>query len=154
MSGSFYHSRFSVSYSPDCSSDFSAIACIYLSCMTSFSRLEFCCAASTAFKNCEIQSALVKSVFINWGISTASTVWSPEKFWEMVKEFKGRDFRIKHIRVIELLVTYLVHDSHDEVLAGCVCRFVERTVIYPGLMFSFGLVNFCYCCVPVNCVIV
>ena len=58
----------------------------------------------------------------------------------MVKEFEGRDVRIKRIRVLELLVPFLVHDFHDEFLAGRFCRFVERTVISPGFMFSLGLV--------------
>ena len=37
----FYHYLVSVAYSPDCSSDFSAPACIYLSCLTSFPAWTF-----------------------------------------------------------------------------------------------------------------
>ena len=58
------------------------------------------------------------------------------------------------MRVLELLVPCLVEDFRDEVLACRVCRFVEGTVILPGFLFSFGLVEFCSRCVPVNCVIV
>ena len=72
----------------------------------------------------------------------------------MVKDFEGRDVCIKRIRVLELLVPCLVHNFHDEVLAGRVCHFVDRMVISPGLMFSFGLVNFCSRRALVNCVIV
>ena len=78
-SGSFEHSRVYVSYSPDCSRNFSATDCIYSSCMMSFARLDFRCAASITFMNCGIPSASLKSVFINWGISTASTVCSPKQ---------------------------------------------------------------------------
>ena len=77
-----------------------------------------------------------------------------KKNGEMVKDFEGRDVRIKLIRALELLVPCLVHDFHDEVLAGHIRRFVERTVILPVFVFSFGLVEFCTRNVPINCVIV
>ena len=78
-SGSFYHSLVLVAFSPDWSSNFSATAWIHSSCMTSFSCLDFCCAAFIAFMNCGILSASLKSVFITCGILTASTVCSPEQ---------------------------------------------------------------------------
>ena len=105
--------------------------------------------------SCGIPSASLKRVFVTWGISTASTVCSPEqKFGEMVKEFEGRDVCIKRIWVHELLVPRLVDDFHDEVLAGRIGRFVERMVILLGFMFTLGLVKFSSRRVLVNCVVV
>ena len=72
----------------------------------------------------------------------------------MVKEFEVRDVSIKRIQVLELLVLCLVHYLHAEFLAEPIRRFVERTVIYIGFMFSFVLENFSYCCVLVNFFIV
>ena len=72
----------------------------------------------------------------------------------MVKEFQGRDIHIKRIWVLELLVPCLVNEFNDEVLACRVCRFVESMVIFTGFKFSFGLVEFCYRRVPVNCIII
>ena len=57
----------------------------------------------------------------------------------MVKKLEVCDVLIKRIRVLELLVTCLVDDLHDEVLACRVYRFVEGTVISPGFVFSFVL---------------
>ena len=45
-SGSFDHSRVSVSYYPNCWSDFNATACKYLSLITSFASFDLRCAAS------------------------------------------------------------------------------------------------------------
>ena len=64
----------SVSYSPDWSRYFSAKACRYLSLMTFFARLDLSCAASIALMNFVMPSALLNSVFMTCGISTASTV--------------------------------------------------------------------------------
>ena len=72
----------------------------------------------------------------------------------MVKYFEVRDVCIKRIRVLELLVPRLVNDFHDEVLAGRIGRFVERTVVSLVFIFSLGSVNFSSRCVLVNCVIV
>ena len=76
-SGSFDHSRVSVSYSPDCRSDFNATACNYLSLITSFARFDLRFADSIAFINCGTPSESLYSDFIIWGISTASTVCGP-----------------------------------------------------------------------------
>ena len=78
-SRSFDHSRVSVSYSPDWSSNFSATTYIYSSRMTSFYRLDFFCATSIALMYCGIPSASLLWFFITWGICTASTVCSPEQ---------------------------------------------------------------------------
>ena len=59
----------------------------------------------------------------------------------------------KRVRVLELLVPHLVDNSHDKVLAGRIGRFIDRMVISLGFMFSLGSVNFSYCRVLVNCVI-
>ena len=68
----------------------------------------------------------------------------------MVKYFEGRDVYLKRIRVLELLVPRLVDDFHNEVLAGNIGRFVERTVISLSFVFSLGLSNFSSCCVLDN----
>ena len=60
----------------------------------------------------------------------------------MVKDFEGHDVFIKRIRFLKILVPRLVDDFHEEVLAGCIGRFVERAVILLGFMFSLGSVNF------------
>ena len=72
----------------------------------------------------------------------------------MVKEFEGRDVCIKRIRVVKLLVPRLIDNFHDELLAGRIGRFVERTVISIGFMFSLSSVKFSSCCILVNYVIV
>ena len=89
-----------------------------------------------------------------WDIDGINYMDSRTKLGEMVKEFEGRDFRTKRIRVLELLVPCLVDDFHYEVLACRVRRFVDSTVILPGFVFSFSLVDFCSSRVPVNFVIV
>ena len=72
----------------------------------------------------------------------------------MVEEFEGRDVCIKRIWFLELLVSCLDDDFHDEVLAGSIGRFVERTVILLSFIFSLGFVYFSSRRVLVNCVVV
>ena len=63
----------------------------------------------------------------------------------MVKEFEVRDVCIKRVQVLEILVAHLVDNYYDEVLAGRIGRFVDRTFISLGFMFSLGSVN---CSIP------
>ena len=72
----------------------------------------------------------------------------------MVKDFEGCDVCIERVRVLKLLVPSLVDHLHYEVLARRVRRFLEGTVIFPGFMLSFSMMDFCSSCVPVDFVIV
>ena len=72
----------------------------------------------------------------------------------MIKDFEGCDICIKHIRVLEIVLPRLINYFHYGVLAGCIVRFLEGTVISLGFMFSLGLVKFSSRRVLVNCVIV
>ena len=72
----------------------------------------------------------------------------------MVNKFEGRDVCVKRIWVLEILVPRLIDDFRDEVLAGSIGRFLDRTVIYLGFIFYLGLVNFSSRCVLINCVVV
>ena len=89
-----------------------------------------------------------------WDIDDIDCMESWKKLNKMVKKFEGRDVCIKRIWVFELLLPCLVDDFHDKVIACRVRRFVESTVISPGLVFSFGLVDFCSHRVPVSCGII
>ena len=72
----------------------------------------------------------------------------------MVNKFEGRDVCVKRIWFLELLVPRLIDDFRDEVLAGSIGRFLDRTVIYLGFIFYLGSVNFSSRCVLINCVVV
>ena len=76
------------------------------------------------------------------------------KLGNIFKEFEGRDVCIERVQVLYLLVPSLVDHFHDKVFVRHVRRFLEGTVNLIGFLFSFGLMDFCSRCVPVNCVIV